>query len=79
MKVTEADFDKCFNVNVKGVFFGVSTLIPHFLNSGKGASIVNVASVGATRPRPGLTWYNASKGAVWNVCSLSILKAVVHC
>jgi NAD(P)-dependent dehydrogenase (short-subunit alcohol dehydrogenase family) len=29
--------------------------------------IINIASVGATRPRPGLVWYNASKGAVWNV------------
>lgn len=32
-----------------------------------GGSIVNIASIGASRPRPGLVWYNASKGAVANV------------
>ena len=36
------------------------------ISSGKGGSVINIASIGATRPRPGLVWYNASKGAVWN-------------
>ena len=67
MQVTEADFDKCFNVNVKGVFFGTAAVIPRFLKQNRGGSIINIASVGATRPRPGLVWYNSSKGAVWNV------------
>ncbi len=29
-------------------------------------SRINIASIGATRPRPGLVWYNASKAAVAN-------------
>jgi NAD(P)-dependent dehydrogenase (short-subunit alcohol dehydrogenase family) len=28
--------------------------------------MINIASIGATRPRPGLVWYNASKAAVTN-------------
>ena len=36
-------------------------------NMKQGGSIVNIASIGAMRPRPGLVWYNASKGAVANV------------
>ncbi|KAL2674261.1 hypothetical protein Neosp_012712 [[Neocosmospora] mangrovei] len=65
--VTEADFDKCFRVNVKGVYFGSQVFIPELIKQGEGGTMINVASVGATRPRPGLVWYNASKGAVWNV------------
>ncbi|KAH8667710.1 hypothetical protein BGZ61DRAFT_498225 [Ilyonectria robusta] len=66
VNVTERDFDKCFNVNVKGVFFGASAFIPELIKQGQGGTVVNIASVGATRPRPGLVWYNASKGAVCN-------------
>ncbi|KAK5209486.1 hypothetical protein LTR99_007752 [Exophiala xenobiotica] len=67
LQITEQDFDKCFNVNVKGVYFGVHTVLPVFLEQRQGGSIINIASVGATRPRPGLVWYNSSKGAVTNV------------
>ena len=28
-----------------------------------GGSIINIASTAGLRPRPGLTWYNGSKGA----------------
>jgi 3-oxoacyl-[acyl-carrier protein] reductase len=38
-------------------------VIPHFRAMGGGA-IVNIGSTAGIRPRPGLTWYNASKGAV---------------
>ena len=38
-----------------------------YLTLKEAAFLLNIASVGATRPRPGLVWYNASKGAVWNV------------
>jgi len=64
-EVTEADFDKCFNVNVKSVFHSIAAAVPALEARGGGA-IVNIASIGATRPRPGLVWYNASKGAVAN-------------
>ncbi|KAF4992033.1 hypothetical protein FDECE_13840 [Fusarium decemcellulare] len=65
--VTEDDFDRCFRVNVKGVYFGTQVFIPELIKQGEGGTVINVASVGATRPRPGLVWYNASKGAIWNV------------
>jgi NADP-dependent 3-hydroxy acid dehydrogenase YdfG len=65
-EVTEADFDKCFNVNVKSVFHSIPAAVPALEERGGGA-IINVASIGASRPRPGLVWYNASKGAVANV------------
>ncbi|CAG9984534.1 unnamed protein product [Clonostachys byssicola] len=64
--VSEQDFDKCFRVNVKGVYFGSQVFIPELIKQNEGGTMINVASVGATRPRPGLVWYNASKGAIWN-------------
>ncbi len=67
-QVTEDEFDKVFAVNVKSIFHSSRHFIPNLINQGEGGSIINIASIGATRPRPGLVWYNASKAAVANVC-----------
>lgn len=63
----EAEFDKVMAVNVKSVFLGSNAFIRQAKKQGTGGAIINIASVGAHRPRPGLVWYNASKGAVTNV------------
>lgn len=70
LEVTEREFDMVMNVNVKSVFLGTSAVVTKLLEQKQGGSIINIASVGVTRPRPGLVWYNASKGAVANVRSL---------
>lgn len=62
-KITVEDFDAVFAVNVRGVFLGCKHVIPHMIEGGGGV-IVNIASVGAIAPRPGVTPYNATKGAV---------------
>ena len=61
LEVTEADFDKCFTVNLKSIYMSISVVVPHMLSHKIPSTIVNVASVSATRPRPGLVWYAASK------------------
>jgi NAD(P)-dependent dehydrogenase (short-subunit alcohol dehydrogenase family) len=66
LEVTESDFDKVFTINVKSIFHSSQVIIPQFLSQKSGGSIINIASIGATRPRPGLVWYNASKAAVTN-------------
>lgn len=66
MDVAEDEFDKVFNLNVKSIFYATRHFIPSVINQGDGGSMINIASIGATRPRPGLVWYNASKGAVVN-------------
>ena len=65
-EVSEADFDRCFTVNVKSVYLAAQNTLPVFRAQGKarGGSLVNIASTAGIRPRPGLTVYNASKGAV---------------
>ena len=62
-KITVEEFDAVFAVNVRGVFLGCKHVIPHMIEGGGGV-IVNIASVGAIAPRPGVTPYNGTKGAV---------------
>lgn len=63
LEVDEDELDRILAVNVKGLFHTANAAIPVMRKAGGGA-IVNIASTAAVRPRPGLTWYNASKGAV---------------
>jgi 3-oxoacyl-[acyl-carrier protein] reductase len=63
LEVTEDELDRILAVNVKGLFHTANAAVPA-MRAGGGGSIVNIASTAAVRPRPGLTWYNASKGAV---------------
>lgn len=65
--MTEAEFDKVMTVNVKSVFIATQVFTAQAKKHGTGGAIVNIASVGAHRPRPGLVWYNASKAAIANV------------
>ena len=59
--VTEEDFDRVFNVNMKSVYLTARALVPHMKQRETGA-ILNVASTAGVSPRPNLNWYNASKG-----------------
>ena len=70
LDVTEDEFDRIFRVNVKSIFHFVRAIAPKMRERGGGV-ILNVGSTAGMRPRPGLTWYNASKGAV-NVGSKSL-------
>ena len=63
MEVEEAEFDRIFAVNVKSILLTAQAFIPHMRAHGGGV-FINVGSTAALRPRPGLTVYNASKGAV---------------
>jgi 3-oxoacyl-[acyl-carrier protein] reductase len=63
LEVSEAEFDKVYAVNVKSVYLSAMHVVPVFRKQG-GGCIVNIASTAAIRPRPGLTVYNSSKGAV---------------
>jgi 3-oxoacyl-[acyl-carrier protein] reductase len=70
LEVDEVEFDRIFAVNVKSIFLFAHAVVPHFRQHGGGV-IINIGSTAGLRPRPGLTWYNASKGAV-NLLSKSM-------
>jgi 3-oxoacyl-[acyl-carrier protein] reductase len=63
LEVSEEEFDKCYAINVKSVYLATLHATPVFRAHG-GGSFINIASTAGVRPRPGLTWYNGSKGAV---------------
>lgn len=70
LDVTEDEFDRMFRVNVKSIYLFVREIAPLMRDNGGGV-ILNVGSTAGIRPRPGLTWYNATKGAV-NLVSKSL-------
>ncbi|HYH18699.1 MAG TPA: SDR family oxidoreductase [Azospirillum sp.] len=62
LEVDEETFDRVYDVNVKSIYLSAIHAVPVFRGQGGGV-ILNVASTAGVRPRPGLTWYNGSKGA----------------
>jgi 3-oxoacyl-[acyl-carrier protein] reductase len=63
LEIEEAEYDRIFAVNVKGIFMFCQAVVPHFRKQHSGA-IINIGSTAGLRPRPGLSAYNATKGAV---------------
>ncbi len=62
-QISEAEYEQIFAVNVKGIFLACQAVVPALRKQGGGV-IINIGSTAGLRPRPGLSAYNASKGAV---------------
>ncbi len=62
LDVSEEEFDRIYRVNVKSLFLSARHAVPHFRKRRNGV-LITIASTAGVRPRPGLTWYNGSKGA----------------
>lgn len=62
-EVTEEEFDRIYAVNVKSLYTFARAAVPVMAKQG-GGNFVNIGSTAGLRPRPGLTWYNGTKGAV---------------
>jgi glucose 1-dehydrogenase len=63
-EVTEADYDKVLNVNLKGVFFATQAMTQHLLQTQRRGKIVNISSVHEELPFPNFAAYCASKGGI---------------
>lgn len=63
LEVDEAFFDRLYAVNVKSIYLSAIHCVPIFRRQG-GGCFINIGSTAAVRPRPGLSWYSGSKGAV---------------
>ena len=70
LEVTEEEFDRIYAINVKAIYLMTRATTP-ILRDGGGGSVINIGSTAGVRPRPGLTWYNGSKGFV-NLVSKSM-------
>ncbi len=71
--VSEEDFDRTYAVNVKAIYLAAREAVPVFRRQG-GGCILNTSSTAALRPRPGLVWYNGSKGAVNTITKAMALE-----
>ena len=61
LNVDEPTFDLITAVNMKAIYYSTLAVVPTMQRQGGGV-ILTTASTAGLRPRPGLTWYNASKG-----------------
>ncbi|WEX08824.1 SDR family oxidoreductase [Chelativorans sp. AA-79] len=61
LQVDEQTFDLITAVNMKAVYYAALAVVP-IMEAQGGGCIITTASTAGIRPRPGLTWYNASKG-----------------
>jgi len=60
--ITEAHFDRMFNLNVKGLLFATQAAAGAF--GERGGCIINIGSMASQTPPPGGTVYSATKGAL---------------
>ncbi len=63
LELTEAEWDRTMNINIKGQFLCSKAVIAHMIKQKRG-KIVNIASLAAHIGAPGLAAYGASKGGV---------------
>lgn len=57
-------FDTVVSVNFRGTFTVTKTVAAQMIKTGKGGCIVNISSIGARQPTPGMGHYEATKAAV---------------
>ena len=70
MEVTEEEYERLYDINVRSIFHMSRAVVPLMRKAG-GGCMINIGSTAGIRPRPGLTWYNSTKGAV-NLLSRSM-------
>lgn len=63
-EITEADYDKAMDVNLKGAFFAAQALVKHLRETQRGGRIINISSVHEELPFPNFTAYCCSKGGM---------------
>jgi glucose 1-dehydrogenase len=62
--VSEADYDRVLNTNLKGAFFASQAFARHLIDSGQPGKIIQISSVHQELPLPGSAAYCASKGGL---------------
>lgn len=78
LDVSEDEFDRVYRVNVKSLYLTAKHAVPHFRKKRDGV-FITIASTAGVRPRPGLTWYNGSKGAAITTSRSMAAELAPHC
>lgn len=66
MEVTEEDWDRLYDINVKGAFFTLQAVAKQMVKQGSGA-IVMISSISAQGSRPMQVHYASGKAAIVNI------------
>ncbi|WP_308126700.1 MULTISPECIES: L-iditol 2-dehydrogenase [Halomonas] len=77
LDVTEADFDRQFAVNVKGLFFTLQAVARAMVEDERRGAIINMASQAGRRGEPLVSTYCATKAAVISLtqsCALDLIR-----
>ncbi len=77
LTVEEDEFDRVFAVNVKSLYWTARHMVPYMKEHGGGV-FVNIASTAGVRPRPGLVWYNGTKGAAITISKAMAVELAPH-
>lgn len=78
INITEAEFDRIFSVNTRGLLFVTQVVARHMIKQGRGGAIVNVASGAGRRAAPGATVYSSSKAAVISITQAAATELIPH-
>lgn len=77
--MTEADFERVININLKGIFLGTKFASEQMIQQGNGGKIINVTSIDALHPSMvGLAHYDASKHGAWGFTKNAALELAEH-
>lgn len=79
MQMTDEDWDKVINVNLKGVYHMTRAAAEAMIKQGRGGKVINITSIDALHPSsPGLAHYDASKHGVWGFTKNVALELAPH-
>lgn len=78
LDVTEADWDRVVDTNLKGVWLMAQEVARHMVRLGHGGSIVNVGSILGLGGSPGVAAYCASKAGVVNLTKALAVEFARH-
>jgi len=78
LDITEADFDRVLDVNLKGAFLMAQAAARAMVAAGRGGAIVHMSSVNSIMAIPSIASYNMSKGGINQLTRVMALALVDH-
>lgn len=81
VEITEADFDRQFGINVRGLVFMTKAVVGQMDKQGRGGKIINLSSQAGRRGEPNIAVYCATKAAVISITQslgLELIKRRIY-
>jgi D-sorbitol dehydrogenase (acceptor) len=78
VEITQDDYTRCFDINVKGTLFTMQAAARHMIARGQGGKIINMASQAGRRGEPLVAVYCATKAAVISLTQSAGLNLIEH-